>query len=187
MAKLISFNFVSLNGFYKGPDGDISWHKNINDPEQNEYAEKGAQSGSTLLFGRVTYDMMASFWPTPQATAFNAKVAKGMNESKKIVFSKTMKKADWNNTTVVNGNIIEEVKKLKANSGSFLTILGSGSIITQLADAGLIDEYQFMVDPLAIGDGTPMFKGIKQKLGLKLVNNKIFKSGVIFLSYEPAQ
>jgi dihydrofolate reductase len=183
MVKLISFTFVTLNGYFKGPQGDISWHKD-NDPEKNDYANKGLDSDSTLIFGRITYEMMASFWPSPDAMKFNPKMAEGMNNADKIVFSRTLKKANWKNTKLVNGDMIEETKKLKKTSSKNLAIMGSGSIITQLAEHNLIDQYQLMVDPVVIGNGTPIFNNIKGKLDLKLVDSKIFKSGVVLLTYE---
>ncbi|MEO8403399.1 MAG: dihydrofolate reductase family protein [Chitinophagaceae bacterium] len=186
MNKLNVFNFITLNGFYKGPNEDISWHKEMVGEEENEHAEKNSNNPTPgiLLFGRVTYQMMMAYWPTPMAQKNNPVIANGMNKAEKIVFSKTLKKADWNNTRIVNNNMIEEVKKLKETSGKDMTILGSGSIVTQLADAGLIDGYQFMMDPVVLGKGTPVFNGIHEALHLKLVNTKVHKSGVIVLNYE---
>ena len=181
MGKLGAFNFVTLNGYFKGPKEDISWHKH--GAEESEYAAEGSKSGSTLLFGRVTYEMMASYWPTPDAFKNMPDVAAGMNSSDKIVFSRTLKNAGWSNTRLVKDKMVEEVKKLK-KAGKDMTLLGSGSIITQLAEHGLIDEYQIMVDPIALGEGTPLFKGIQHRLDLKLTNTKIFKSGVVLLCYE---
>ena len=187
MRKLTVFNFMTMNGYFKGANEDISWHKNVVGEEEAEFANEGAQSQGTLLFGRVTYEMMVSFWPTPAAKEAMPLVADGMNKSEKIVFSRTMKTAEWNNTRVISGNIVEEVKKLKKASGSDITILGSGSIVTQLAEAGLIDEYQFMVDPVALGEGTPPFKGMKRLLSLKLTHTKNFKTGVVLNTYVPVE
>ena len=128
---------------------------------------------------------MASFWPTPMAAKNMPEVADGMNKSEKIVFSKTLKNATWNNTRIIKNNIVEETKKLKSNSSKNMTILGSGTILTQLAEAGLVDTYMFMLDPLALGDGTPIFKGIGIKLELKLTETRSFKSGRLLLTYEP--
>ncbi len=185
MRKVTVFNFVTLNGYYKGPKGDISWHRH--GAEENEYAAGNLKSGSTLLFGRVTYEMMASYWPTPIALKNDPIVAEGMNTAEKIVFSRTLKKAEWNNTRLVKDNIVDEIKNMKQQSGKDMTLLGSGSIVTQFAEQGLIDEYQFMVDPVVLGDGTPIFKGIKHKLDLKLIRTRTFKSGVALLCYEPAE
>lgn len=183
MRKLSVFNFITLNGFYKGINGDISWHKHGGE-EEGEYSKEAANSGSTLLFGRVTYEMMAAFWPTPQAAQAFPEVAVGMNKAEKIVFSRTLDKADWNNTRIIKDNIVDEVRKLKQMPGVGITILGSGSIVTQLVEQGLIDEYQVMIDPVAIGEGTPMFKGLSRNLELKLTSSRTFKSGVVLLIYQ---
>lgn len=182
MGKLIAYNFTTLNGYFKGPDNDISWHRH--GEEENGFAADSLGSKATLLFGRVTYEMMASFWPTPMAIESMPEVAKGMNEAEKIVFSTTLESAAWENTTLVKDDLIEAVRKLKAIPGKVMTILGSGSIIAQLAEARLIDEYQFMIDPVAIGEGTPSFQGLTRKLDLKLIDHRVFKSGVVLLSYE---
>jgi dihydrofolate reductase len=183
MGKLSVYNFITLDGYFKGPNQDISWHKH--GAEENEFASENLKAGSMLLFGRITYEMMASYWPTKEAIKNDPAVAKGMNSAEKIVFSNTLKKAEWNNTRIINGNIVEEVKKMKKTSGNDLTILGSGTILTQFAEEGLIDEYQIMIDPIAIGNGTSMFKGIKHHLDLKLTKTKTFKSGVVLLCYQP--
>jgi dihydrofolate reductase len=185
MRKLTAFNFVTLNGYYKGPKEDISWHRH--GAEENEYAVEGLKSGNTLLFGRVTYEMMASYWPTPIAVKNDPIVAAGMNNADKIVFSRTLKKAGWSNTRLVKGDLVEEIKKMKQMPGKDMTLLGSGSLVTQLAEQGLIDEYQIMVDPVVLGRGTPLFKGIKHKLDLNLTGTKTFTSGVVLLSYQPAE
>jgi dihydrofolate reductase len=185
MGKLSMYNFITLNGFYKGAREDISWHQHGS--EEMEYAEEGAQSGATLLFGRRTYDMMSSYWPTPQARQATPALAEAMNNAEKIVFSKSLKNAVWQNTTVVGGNIVREMKKLKKIKGKDMTILGSGSIVSLFAKNGLIDEYQIMVDPVSIPKGTPIFKGVRSHLNLNLVGTRTFKSGVVLLTYEPAK
>lgn len=184
MRKLNVFNFITLNGYFKGPNEDISWHKH--GQEESEYAAEGAQSESVIVLGRVTYEQMANYWPTPLAKQNSPEIAEGMNKSEKIVFSKTLKNAEWENTRIISSNIGEEVKKIKQSPGKDMIILGSGSIITQFSDLGLIDEYLFMVDPVALGNGTPLFKNMKRKLDLKLKSVRQFKSGVILLIYEPA-
>lgn len=183
MAKISVFNFISLNGCYKGAKEDISWHKQGDKSEEGEYAKRSLKADSILLFGRTTYDMMSSFWPTPLAAKTFPEVAKGMNAAEKIVFSTKLKKADWNNTTLIKGNLIEEVKKLK-KSVKDITILGSGSLIAQLSEYGLIDTYQFMIDPVVVANGTSIFDKIKQNIDLKLLETKVFKSGAVLLSYR---
>lgn len=183
MRKLTVFNFVTLNGYFKGPNEDIRWHKHGG--EEAEYSAKSLKSGNTLLFGRVTYEMMKSFWPTPMAFESFPIVAEGMNKAEKIVFSRTLKKVEWNNTRLMKDNIVEEIKKMKQMTGKDMTLLGSGSIVTQFAEQGLIDEYQIMVDPVVLGDGTPIFKGINNKLKLRLLKTKRFRSGNVLLYYQP--
>jgi len=184
MALLTAYNFISLNGFFKGENNDISWAKK-NDQEQSAFAAKSMQSGNILLFGRVTYEMMAGFWPTAQAKQVMPDVAEGMNKAKKIVFSRTLKKADWANTTIISHDIFEEVKKLKNSQDKDMTILGSGSIISQFAEKGLVDYYQIMIHPVALSGGTPFLANISSNMELKLKESKIFKNGVVLLTYEP--
>ena len=185
MGKVSAFIFITLNGYFEGPTRDISWHRH--GAEENAYAVDALKSGNMLLFGRVTYEMMASYWPTPLAIKNDPIVAEGMNNADKIVFSRTLKSVEWSNTRLVKDNIAEEVKRLKQMPGKNMTLLGSGSIVTQLAQQGLIDEFQIMVDPVLLGDGTPIFKGIKERLNLKLITTRTFKSGVILLCYEPME
>src|SRR3569832_511800 len=144
MRKLTMYNFITLNGFYKGPGGDLSWHKHGH--EESEFSASSLSAENILLFGRVTYEMMAGYWPTPMAMENTPEVAEGMNKAEKIVFSNTLAQATWHNTRIVKGDIIAEIRKLKQLPGNDMTILGSGSIVSQFADAGLIDEYQIMVD-----------------------------------------
>jgi len=184
MRKLTVFNLMTLDGFIAGPGGDISWH-NV-DEEFQELANAASNSGNTLLFGRVTYELMARFWPTPEAIKTDPIVAKGMNAAEKIVFSRTLQKADWNNTRLVKGDMIAEVRRLKQQTGKDLTVLGSGSIVSQLTQAGLIDEYHVLLNPLVLGDGISMFKGISKRLDLKLLDVRTFRNGNVLLRYRPA-
>lgn len=107
-----------------------------------------------------------------------------MNKAEKIVFSNTHKTAEWNNTTIMKGDIVEQIISIKSREGKDLAILRSGSIVTQFSDAGLIDTYQIMIDPVALGGGTTLFEGLNQKLDLKLVDSRVFNSGVVLLIYE---
>lgn len=183
MRRLIVFNFATLNGFFKGPGEDIGWHRHGN--EEHEYSIESLKHGGILLFGRITYEMMAGYWPSPMAMTSDPLVADGMNNAEKIVFSKTLKKAPWKPTTIIRDNMIEEVRKLKKSKGKDMAVLGSGSILTQFAEHDLIDEYQIMVDPVLLGNGTPMFKGLKRKIDLRLRESKVFKSGTVLLCYQP--
>ena len=182
MSTLSVFNFITLNGFYKGTNGDISWHQHGS--AENSYAMRMLQKGNVLLFGRVTYEMMRSYWPTPFAKQNDPVLAGMMNNAEKLVFSKTLQAADWNNTTIVN-NMLEEVIILKRSSNKDMTILGSGTIVTQLAAANLIDEYQIMIDPILLGSGTPILNNSTSNLHLQLVSATPFESGVVLLCYHP--
>jgi dihydrofolate reductase len=184
MRKLTVFNLMTLDGYIAGPGGDISWH-NV-DEEFQELANAASNSGNTLLFGRVTYELMASFWPTPEAIKTDPIVAAGMNKSEKIVFSRTLQKADWNNTRLVKDDMLGEVRRLKQGDGKDLTVFGSGSIVAQLAEEGLIDEYQVLLNPIVLGAGKTMFEGLKNKLALKLVRTRTFGNGNVLLTYVPA-
>lgn len=193
MRNLSVFNFITLNGFYKGPSEDISWHHHGSEgSEENEFGKEGTQQDNIILFGRVTYEMMKNYWPTPMAKEQNPVMAEGMNRARKIVFSKKLKKTDpiatgWENTEVINEELVGYVKKLKRTATKDMVILGSGSITAQLTDAGLIDQYQFMIDPVALGSGITMFNGIKKKLDLELISSRTFNSGVVLLTYKPLE
>ncbi len=182
MAKLLVFNLVSLDGYFSGPDGDISWH-NV-DPEFQELAEAASNSGNTLLFGRVTYELMAGYWPTAEAVKDDPIVARGMNGASKVVFSRTMKKADWTNTRLVTDGLTAEVRRLKRESAKDLTVLGSGSLVAQLTDERLIDEYQVLLNPVVLGKGKSMFEGVKNRLSLKLLDARTFSNGNVLLRYS---
>ena len=184
MRKLMVFNSVTIDGYFTDSNGDMSW-AHQDDPEWNEFTTENTKGGGELLFGRVTYDLMASFWPTPAAAQLYPDVAKAMNEFPKVVFSRTMEKATWNNTRLIKGDLAGEVRKLKAEPGAGLVILGSGSIVAQLSAEGLIDEYQIAVLPLALGAGRTMFEGLKSKMNLKLTKTRTFQNGNVLLCYEP--
>ena len=188
MAKILVFNSVSLDGYFSGQNGDISWaHKDPNDTEWNAFVGENASGGGALLLGRVTYDLMASFWPTPEAKKMMPAVAKGMNSMLKVVFSRSMDKAAWSNTRVVKGDIAAEVRKMKKESDKDMVILGSGTIVSQLTQARLVDAYQVVVVPIVLGKGRTMFEGVKDKIDLKRTNTRNFKNGNVVLSYEPTK
>lgn len=183
--KLVVFNQVTLDGYFAGPNGDLSWaHKD--DPEWNAFVAENATAGGVLVFGRVTYEMMASFWPTPQAIKSYPAVAEGMNNLPKVVFSRTLNKVSWNNTKLVKGDLAAAIRKMKSEPGKQMTILGSGSIVSQLAQAGLIDEYQIVLNPVVLGRGRTMFDGIQKKLTLKRTKTRTFDNGNVLQCYEPA-
>ncbi|MBI3520195.1 MAG: dihydrofolate reductase family protein [Bacteroidetes bacterium] len=183
MSKLTSFTFITVNGFFKGQNEDTSWHPHGG--EAAKFANDASSADNILLFGRKTFEMMASFWPSPMAAELFPIVAENMNKSQKIVCSNTLKETDWKNTTIMSGEIIEQIKQLKQSTTKNITILGSGSLLTQLSDARLIDNYTIMLDPIALGKGTSIFEGIKSNLELKLLSSRVFeKDGIVLLNYE---
>ena len=185
MQKLIVFNNISLDGYFTAANGDFSWAKvDTDDAEFTAFVEGNASGHGQLLFGRITYEMMAGFWPTQNAIKTFPKTAEGMNRASKIVFSRTLSNAQWNNTRLVKSDLVTEVRKMKGESGNGMAVLGSGTIVAQLAPAGLIDEYQFMVNPAILGKGRTMFEGVAEKIDLKLAKTRTFKNGKIFLCYE---
>jgi dihydrofolate reductase len=186
MPRLVVFNQVTLDGYFAGANGDISWaHKDGGDHEWSEFVAGNASGGGRLLFGRVTYDLMASYWPTPLAARNDPVVAEGMNRMPKVVFSRTLDKASWSNTKLVKGDLAQEVRKLKREPGEDIAILGSGSIVSQLTRELLIDEYQIVVNPVVLGEGRTMFDGVNNKLTLRLTRTRSFGNGNVLLCYEP--
>ncbi len=183
MPRLVVFNNVSLDGYFVDANGDMSWaHKQ--DPEWSAFVSENASGTAVLVFGRITYDLMASYWPTPLAMKNNPVVAEGMNNLQKVVFSRTLDKATWKNTKLVKGDMLQEVRKMKSEPGPDIVILGSGSIVAQLAQAELIDEYQVALSPIVLGKGRSMFEGVKQNVNLK--KTRAFGNGKVMLWYEPA-
>jgi dihydrofolate reductase len=186
MRRVIVFNNVTLDGYFTDMNGEMSWaHKDKQDPEWNAFVGGNASGGGELLFGRITYELMASYWPTPAAIKNDPVVAEGMNNLPKVVFSRTLAKASWNNTKLVKGDIAAAVREMKKEPGKDMVIMGSGSIVSQLAPEGVIDEYQIVVIPVVLGKGRTMFDGIKRKLTLKPTKTRTFGNGNVLLCYEP--
>ncbi len=165
-------------------NGDMSWaHKQ--DAEWHAFVNENATAGGELLFGRITYDLMRSYWPTPLAIKNDPIVAERMNNLPKVVFSRTMDNPSWNKTKLVKGDLASEIRKMKNEPGPDMVVFGSGSIISQLALEGLIDEYQVVVSPIVLGKGRTMFDGVQKKLALKLTKTREFGNGNVLLCYEP--
>lgn len=183
MRELFLFMMVSLDGYYEGPDHDISWH-NV-DEEFNEFAIQQTGAVGSLLFGRKTYELMASYWPTEAAKTDDPIVAGQMNSIPKLVFSGSLKQADWENSTLVNEDPAGVVTKLKEQPGGDLAIFGSSALAASLAGEGLIDEFRIMVNPVVLGSGKSLLEGVRERLQLKLVNTKTFRSGNVLLYYRP--
>jgi dihydrofolate reductase len=187
MRKIIVFNLVTVDGLFAGPNGEINWHNY--DDEMGMFSLEQMKSLGALIFGKKTYELMANYWPTPDGIKSEPVVAGIMNNIPKIVFSKTLKEVKdgpiWKNVTVFHELKPEEIIKMKEQEGGDIAIFGSGTIVQQLTNFGLIDEYRLIVNPLILGKGKPLFKDIKKKLNLRLINTRIFKNGNVLLCYQP--
>lgn len=184
MRKLISFMVVTLDGYTEGPDGEFDW-PNVDD-EFNEFAISQLNDIDTLLFGRVTYEGMASYWPTSAAIEGDRAVAGRMNSVPKVVFSTTLDAADWENTTLIKGNVADAVSELKQQSGKHLALFGSSNLTVSLLEQGLVDELRVMVNPILLGAGKSLFTGLRNRVPLELQHTTTFSSGNVLLSYRPA-
>lgn len=185
MRKIILQMMVSVDGYFEGPNREIDWH-NV-DEEFNELAISFLDTLDTLLFGRVTYELMASYWPSEQARTDDSIVAGKMNSLRKVVVSRTLKRVDWENSTLLKGDIAEEVRKLKQQPGKNIAIFGSSDLARLLMPRGLIDEYRLMVNPIVLGAGKSLFDGLGCRVKLRLVESKAYRSGNVLLSYQPEE
>ncbi len=187
LSKLIVFNSVSLDGYFTDRNGDMNWvHNPAQDEEWDAFVAGNAGGGGVLVFGRITYELMAGYWPTPIAARNDPIVAERMNNLSKIVFSRTLRQAPWSNTRLVKDGLAEEIRALKGGSGKDMAILGNGSIISQLTQEHLIDEYQIVVTPVVLGAGRTIFEGISGRLPMKLIKTRAFRNGNVLLQYVPA-
>jgi dihydrofolate reductase len=174
------WNLVSLDGFFEGAKSwDLGWHDSVWGEELERLSIDQLNSADTLLFGRATYEGMASYWPSAKG-----EVADLMNQIRKVVFSRTLEKASWNNTRLVHGDAEEEVAKLKKQPGKDLLIFGSANLSTTLIRHRLIDEYRLCLAPIVLGRGTPLFKASSETMKLKLLETRPLKSGGVILRYE---
>jgi len=187
MPELSVFNSVSLDGYFTDDNNNYSFaHEGATDPEVMKFTKGNAQGANALIFGRVTYDLMSAWWPTPAAAKAMPEISEGMNKAPKYVFSRTLDAADWSNTTVLKGDPAAEMARLKQTPGPDMTILGSGTIVAQLTAAGLIDDVQLMVCPVLLGAGKSMFAGVTGKPRWTLSRSRTFKNGRVFLAYTRA-
>jgi len=180
MRKLCVFESVSVDGFFTDSNDDVNWaHAGREDAEFASWVGANASSGRELLFGRKTYQMMESYWPSPMAAEQMPEVAKGMNAAKKYVISRTIHPT-WKNTTLLDGDPVGAVQKLKKTNGSNITVLGSGCVAALLAEAGLVDEYLFVIIPIALGSGRTLFP---QRNKLRLIDARSFRCGNVAVTY----
>ncbi|HEX9739173.1 MAG TPA: dihydrofolate reductase family protein, partial [Ignavibacteriaceae bacterium] len=184
MRKIIVSNLVSLDGFISGPNGEIDWFISIADKEFEEYSVTQINSIDTMLFGRITYQLMESYWSVATTATDDQRIIDAMNDSSKIVFSKTIDKAEWKNSRLVRENMIEEVSELKKRSGKDIVIYGSGSLVSALTQAEMIDNYRLYVVPVILGSGKPLFNQVNNRINLELNDTRKFNSGLVLLHYK---
>lgn len=183
MRKIVFFMLTSLDGYFEAPGRNIDWH--TVDEEFNEFAEQQTSEFGALLFGRVTYELMASYWPTDAAKQDDPVIAGLMNQMPKFVFSTTLQAVEWENTELVKTDFVEVVTALKQESGKDVAIFGSSDLTVSLMAHDLIDEYRIMINPIILGEGRTVFDGIHGQVKLNLINVRTFKNGNVLLSYEP--
>ena len=189
MRKIIVFNLITVDGYFAGPKGEIDWHNY--DEEMGAFSIEQMQTLGALMFGETTYELMASYWVTEEGIKGEPVVAGIMSSIPKIVFSEKLKEvADgpvWKNVSVFNEIKKEEIIRLKEKEGKDVAIFGSGTIVQQLTELGLIDEYRLVVNPLILGEGKPLFANLKGRHDLTLINTKVFKNGNVLLYYVPTK
>ena len=185
MRKIIVSEMVTSDGFFAGPNGEIDWFF------WNEEMAKSAidliSTVDTLLFGRVTYELMVSYWPSASSPTEDPIIIDRMNNLPKIVFSRTLEKVEWgewNNAKLIKEITAEEILKMKKQPGKDMVIYGSGSIVAAFMNLGLIDEYYLLVNPIVLGRGKPLFKDLNDKHKLRLLRTKTFSNGVVLLHYQ---
>ena len=184
MRRIFLFNMMTLDGFFAGSAGEIDWH--VVDKEFNDFAVEQLQEIDTLIFGRITYELMAAYWPTPAAVKNDPIVAERMNNLAKVVFSRTLRTVEWNNSRLVKGDAFQELWQLKKSEGRYIAIFGSANLAADLLRKGLIDELRVMVNPVILGSGRPLFGNHGGARRLKLLGSRTFRSGNVLLRYEPA-
>ena len=201
MRKIALHQMMSLDGLMSGPDGEFDWP--LADEEFEQRANELLDAADTLLLGRNTYQMFSSYWPTAvsneagtlkgsdgakfkvptSATRAHDEVASKMNGYRKIVFSKTLDTASWNNSVLLRNVVPEEIRKMKEEPGKNMMILGSAELSWEFIKAGLIDEYRIWVNPIILGKGKPLFGTQEERYNLELAGNRTFGSGLIELHY----
>jgi dihydrofolate reductase len=198
MRRIVMFNRVSADGYFATPDGKLDW--TVPDQDIDKAAMTGGAEYDTILFGHRTYQMFESFWPhvlddpstapdphapgrrTPELRA----MAEMLNRSKKLVFSRTRQEVTWNNSHIVRELDPRQIEEMKRQSGKDMIIFGSGTIVSQLTERRLIDEYQLIVGPVILGSGRPLFTGVSKHIKLELLEARPYASGNLVLRYAPS-
>jgi dihydrofolate reductase len=184
MRKIFAFIMTTLDGYYEGPNQEFDFW--VVDEEFNGFAVEQLDEVDTLLFGRVTYEGMAAYWPSPAAEEDDPRIAARMNGLSKIVVSRTLDSADWANTRLIKDDVTDELTKLKQQPGKDIAILGSSDLTVSLLQMGLVDEVRIMVNPVVLGAGKSVFRSADERISLKLLKSRRCDSGNVLLYYQPA-
>jgi dihydrofolate reductase len=186
MRKMFLFMMVTLDGYFEGPNHDLSWH-NV-DAEFNDFAIRQMMEADTILFGKRTYQLMEKFWPSKDGLEGDPEVADLMNNTPKVVVSTSLKKVteteNWKNIRLIEKNVREELQKLKEQDGKDIIVLASSNLCVSLLEWGILDEIRIMENPVAIGAGTTLFHGLKKRVKFNLVQERTFRSGNALLTYH---
>ncbi|MBS1600557.1 MAG: dihydrofolate reductase [Bacteroidetes bacterium] len=187
MRKLIVSMNITLDGFVAGSNSELDWHFQSWDAEMASLLSEQLCMADTILLGRITYDAMASYWPSsvtdPHFPRDDVPFADMMNNYSKIVFSTTKKQLEWQNSKLINGNIEYEIGQLKKLHGKDIIVYGSSKLVSSLMQLSLIDEYRVWLHPVVLGSGKPLFKKLHEQINLRLVTTKTFSTGVVMLNY----
>lgn len=183
MRTVASFIFISLDGFYEGPNGELDWH-NVN-AEFDDFAVRQLDDADILGFGRATYEHMAGYWPAEQAKANDPAITARMNGMDKVVFSRTLAEATWTGTTVRRGEAAKHIAEIKTTAGKDLLIVGSAHLTAGLLTSGVLDELRIMISPVVLGQGRSLFEDLQGSASLTLLHTQQFDSGNILLTYQP--
>jgi dihydrofolate reductase len=187
MRNIIVFNLITIDGYFAGPNGELDWHNY--DEEVGAFSIEQMKTLGGLIFGRTTYELMAGYWPTDEGMKSEPVVAEIMNAIPKTVFSTTLSDIPdaphWKNVTVRQSIDPEQIQAMKAQAGKDLAIFGSGTIVQQLTNLGLIDEYRIMVNPVILGKGKLLFAGVDQKHRLQRIRTREFSNGNVLIYYSP--
>ena len=183
MTRLIAWNLMTLDGFMEGPGHDLSWHMDVWGDELEQLSIAQLKSAGALMFGRVTYDLMANYWPNEAGEA--AEVARFMNGLPKFVFSRTLTSSSWTNTRLFASDLAGTVARLKREAAKDIFIFGSAALCSELMPLGLIDEYRIGICPVVLGGGTPLFKPAGDRVKLKLTDSRPLSTGIVINRYVP--
>jgi dihydrofolate reductase len=181
MSRLVMWNLLTLDGFFEGAKSwDLDFHQSVWGDELERLSIEQLRSADRLLFGRLTYQGMAAYWQTAEG-----EVAELMNSLPKVVVSRTLKRADWPNTKVIQDHVVTEIENLKHQGNGHTLVFGSANLSATLAEHALFDEYRLAFVPVVLGAGKPLFPPNKPRRNLKLLDARSLSSGCVILRYEP--